>query len=89
MKQLYPKPEHHKAKRSSPPKEVLENRPYHVEYYDPDDAIEPEWRHYNSETVMKVDSWLQCRLLGFRPAATLYSRKELKELSEEGKNGTK
>lgn len=77
-KRLYPKPKPERSKKFSPPKENMLNRPYHVFYSDPNETVKSEWRHYNSELAVKADAWYQCRLLGFRPSAVLYSRDELR-----------
>lgn len=82
-KVLYPKPDQPAKNRPVSPQENLLNRPYHVVYYDPENpTASHEWKHYNSELAVKVDAWYNCRFLGFRTAATLYERDELKELGE-------
>lgn len=75
-KVLYPKPRQVKQ-RTTLPLEVLEQRPFHVEYTDPREDLAPEWKYYNSETAVKADAWFRCRLLGFRPRAVLYNRDEV------------
>lgn len=81
-KRLYPKPITPRPRPMIAPRENLEDRPYHVEYSDPDNpTATPEWKHYNSELAVKVDAWYQCRFLGFNTSAVLYSREELRELS--------
>ena len=78
-KQLYPKPKP-AAKRHAKTQENLFDRPFHVYYYDPDNpTATSEWRHYTSETAVKADAWYRCEVLGFTPAATLYSRDEFLE----------
>lgn len=75
-KRLYPKPA-----RGREPKENLANRPYHVQYSDPDnETAATEWRHYNSELAVKLGAWYNCRFLGFNKEATLFTREELKPL---------
>lgn len=76
-KQLYPKP-NQPERRVTRVREVLSNRPYHVEYIDPNEDLDPEWRYYNTETAVKLDSWFRCRVLGFRPEAILFNRDEVK-----------
>lgn len=77
-KVLYPKPEHHKE-RATPERVDQSRRPFHVEYTDPEEyGLDPEWRYYNNELSVKLDSWFRCRVLGFRPNATLYERNEVK-----------
>lgn len=73
-KQLYPKPPQHKPNRQ---KEDLSDRPYHVEYSDPDGLLEPEWGHYNTELGVKVGAWYNSRFLGFRRQAVLFEKEEL------------
>jgi len=70
-KSTTPKVKHHKKARD------LSKRPYHVFYSDPNDPTVPQgWRFYNSELAVKVAAWYHCRLLGFQPGATLYTRAE-------------
>lgn len=85
-KRLYPKP---KSRRNrSQPAEDLLNRPYHVQYTDPDNPTAmTEWGHYNNELEVKLDAWYRCRVLGFTPAATLYTREEVYKELEAGGNG--
>lgn len=83
-KQLYPQPKPARRKKARTPKEDLTKLPYHVEYSDPSGDLEPEWKHYTSELAVKVDAWFRCKVLGFTPAATLYTRDELKEIKEQG-----
>lgn len=77
-KVLYPKPSHQPRKKKAVTKENLNNRPYHVQYTDPTGELDTEWRHYNSELAVKVGAWFQCKVLGFLPNATLFTRDELK-----------
>ena len=73
-KQLYPKP------RPRPKRIVTQDNPfdhqYHVYYEDPTGQIEGEWKHYDSEAAVKADAWYQCRVLGFRTKATLFTAEE-------------
>lgn len=76
-KVLYPKSHSVVAKRAVQ-QESLTDRPYHVQYYDPENPTStPEWRYYNSELAVKVGSWYNCVLLGFNSGAVLYSRDEI------------
>ena len=80
-KVLYPKPSQPRPKKKPVRKENPNNRPYHVYYTDPSNEIDPEWRHYTSELAVKLGAWYQCKVLGFLPQATLYTREELKEMN--------
>jgi hypothetical protein len=87
-KRLYPKPKARVQKRSKAPKENMLNRPFHVQYTDPNNELEPEWGHYSSELEVKVASWWRCRFLGFTPAATLYNRDEVYKAMEADGSGS-
>jgi len=81
-KVLYPKPKQPSIARIIAPKENPLNRPYHVFYNDLDNPTGTTvWRHYNSELAVKLGAWFICRVIGFTPAATLYSRDEMKAIS--------
>jgi len=87
-KRRYPKSKTVVKKRKAP-KEDLLNRPYHVEYTDPENPTAmTEWGHYNSELQVKLDAWYRCRLLGFTPAATLYTREEVYEAMKTDGSGS-
>lgn len=77
-KQLYPKPQHPKPKRPKASANPF-NHPYHVYYEDPSGELEGEWKHYDSETAVKADAFYQCRVLGFRSKATLFTSDEFNQ----------
>lgn len=68
----HPKPKKHHSKSAY-------NMPYHVFYNDPSEQIDAEWKHYNSELAVKLDSWYRCKFLGFHTQATLYDKHEFNE----------
>jgi hypothetical protein len=75
-KVLYPRPKTPVRKKVAPKKHE-DKRPYQVRYSDPSGDLTPEWRGYNSELAVKIGAWFRCRVLGFQPEATLYTREEL------------
>lgn len=76
-KQLYPKPEKEERKLTPERQVELYRRPFHVQYVDPEEQLEPHWGFYNSEASAKLGAWFTSRVVGFRPMAILYDRDEL------------
>lgn len=77
-KQLYPKPPHPQKIKKSPVRVDPRRRPFHVEYTDPSGQLTPQWGFYNTELGVKLAAWYTCVFLGFRKAATLFDRDEVK-----------
>lgn len=77
-KVLYPKPNPSAKLQIASLKEDPTRRPYHVEYTSTEDESLNDWGFYSSELAVKLAAWYRCRLLGFTPNATLYSRDERK-----------
>lgn len=77
-KQLYPKPPQPKRKKLAAKANPFKHE-YHVYYEDPSGELEGEWKHYDSETAVKADAWYQCRVLGFRTKATLFTSDEFNQ----------
>ena len=81
-KQLYPKPKKAIVRRVASQRN-LNDLPYHVLYSDPDNPTAPtQWGHYATELAVKLAAWYHCRLVGFTRSAVLYSRDELKQLTD-------
>lgn len=77
-KQLYPKPKKSKKARQH----VAQTYRYHVFYEDPKGEVDPEWKHYNSETAVRADAYYQTQVLGFHTKATLFTHDEFMALAE-------
>jgi hypothetical protein len=84
-KVLYPKVHPTTIKKAKSRKRI--SVPYHVLYTDPSGQLDPEWRHYTHEAIVRVAAWYHCKFSGFRPSATLYTTNEF--LTETAKNSTK